>query len=222
MESQEDEIEKKHHLLLEKFLEKGDINSFKKMLNIQANLKQKPKYVSLIHSLKSNHNYKKYNSNNYLKTEEYSPLDIYSGYSKYENSSFLDRKLPFKDPEYNNNCLKGNYKSYSRKFDRIKMNWAKRRGISYENFQVPKLDSFIKNHNKLLDGNLFGKENDEKIISENELLKRNKDIMNNYMDNIRLSQSLKLPKIDYSNNHKRKNSNNYSLNFSNINNYINA
>ena len=102
------------------------------------------------------------------------------------------------------------------------MNWAKRRGISYENFQVPKLDSFIKNHNKLLDGNLFGKENDEKIISENELLKRNKDIMNNYMDNIRLSQSLKLPKIDYSNNHKRKNSNNYSLNFSNINNYINA
>ena len=79
------------------------------MLNIQANLKQKPKYVSLIHSLKSNQ--KKYNSNNYLKTEEYSPLDIYSGYSKYENSSFLDRKLPFKDPEYNNNCLKGNYKS---------------------------------------------------------------------------------------------------------------
>ena len=81
------------------------------MLNIQANLKQKPKYVSLILSLKWNHNYKKYNSKNYLKTEEYSPLDIYSGYSKYENSSFLDRKLPFKDPEYNNNCLKGNYKS---------------------------------------------------------------------------------------------------------------
>ena len=44
METQEDEIEKKHHLLLEKFLEKGDINSFKKMLNIQANLKQKPKH----------------------------------------------------------------------------------------------------------------------------------------------------------------------------------
>ena len=93
MESQEDEIEKKHHLLLEKFLEKGDINSFKKMLNIQTNLKQKPKNVSLIHSLKSNNNYKKYNSNNYLKTEEYSPLDIYSGYSKYESSSYLDRKL---------------------------------------------------------------------------------------------------------------------------------
>ena len=52
METQEDETEKKHHLLLEKFLEKGDINSFKKMLNIQANLKQKPKYVSLILSLK--------------------------------------------------------------------------------------------------------------------------------------------------------------------------
>ena len=37
METQEDETEKKHHLLLEKFLEKWDINSFKKMLNIQAN-----------------------------------------------------------------------------------------------------------------------------------------------------------------------------------------
>ena len=212
METQEDEIEKKHHLLLEKFLEKGDINSFKKMLNIQTNLKQKPKNVSLIHSLKSNNNYKKYNSNNYLKTEEYSPLDIYSGYSKYESSSYLDRKLPFKDSEYSYNCLKGNYKSYSRKFDRIKMNWAKRRGISYENFQVPKLDSFIKNHNKLLDGNLFGKENNENIIYENELLRRNKDIMNNYMDSIRLSQSLKLPKIDNSYNHNRNNSNNYTLN----------
>ena len=79
---------------------------------------------------------------------------------------FLDRKLPFKDPEYNNKCLKVNYKSYSRKFNRIKMNSAKRRGISYENFQVPKLDSFIKKQNKLLNGNLFGKENNEKIISE--------------------------------------------------------
>ena len=46
------------------------------------------------------------------------------------------------------------------------MNSAKRRGISYENFQVPKLDSFIKKQNKLLNGNLFGKENNEKIISE--------------------------------------------------------
>ena len=82
-------IEKKYLLLLEKFLENGDINSFKKMLNIQANLKQKPKYVSLILSLKWNHNYKKYNSKNYLKTEEYSPLDLYSGYTKYENSLFL-------------------------------------------------------------------------------------------------------------------------------------
>ena len=52
MDNQEDEIEKKHHLLLEKFIEKGDINSFKKMLNIQANLKQKSKYVNTIHSLK--------------------------------------------------------------------------------------------------------------------------------------------------------------------------
>ena len=96
------------------------------------------------------------------------------------------------------------------------MNWAKRRGISNENFQVPKLDTFIKNQNKLLDGNLFGKENNEKIISENELLKRNKDIMNNYMDNIRFSQSLKLPKID-SSSYNRNNSNNYTLNYSNIN-----
>ena len=42
------------------------------------------------------------------------------------------------------------------------------------------------------------------------------------MYNISLSQSLKLLKIDYSYNHKRKNSNNYTLNYSNINNYINA
>ena len=122
MENEEDEIEKKHHILLEKFLSKGDINSFRKMLNIQTIKKEKSQKLSIVNQIKSNNNSKIYrnNNHNYLNTENFSPLNIYSGFSKYENFN-TDRKLPFQNSE-NKNCLKGNCKSYSMQFNSIKMN----------------------------------------------------------------------------------------------------
>ena len=69
MENEENEIEKKHHLLLEKFLTKGDINSFRKMLSMDTNPKPKVKNNNLVRSLKSNpgYLYRKYNNpNNYI------------------------------------------------------------------------------------------------------------------------------------------------------------
>ena len=220
MENEEDEIEKKHHMLLEKFLSKGDINSFRKMLNIETNPKpQKSKGINLIRSVKTNPGYlyrKFHNDQNYVKTEDYSPLNVYSGYSKYENYS-LDRKSPFKDPDYKDKCLKGNYKSYSMKFDTMKKNWAKRRGISYEHFQVPKIETYKKNQNKLLDGNSLGIiSNEFENNYEDEIIRKNNEIMSNNMDNIKYSQSLKLPRI-HSFNPNRNNNNNNNFNYSNMN-----
>ena len=79
MENEEDEIEKKHHILLEKFLSKGDINSFRKMLNIQTIKKEKSQKLSIVNQIKSNNNSKIYrnNNHNYLNTENFSPLNIY-------------------------------------------------------------------------------------------------------------------------------------------------
>ena len=224
MENEENEIEKKHHLLLEKFLTKGDINSFRKMLSMDTNPKPKAKNNNLIRSLKSNpgYLYKKFSNNqNYVKTDDYSPLNVYSGYSKYDDYN-LDRKSPFKDPDYKEKCLKGNYKVYSMKFNRMKMNWAKRRGIAYEDFQVPKIESYHKHQNKLLDGNSLGLRSMEIDVysPEDELIKRNNEIMNNYLENnnIRYSQSLKLPRINSYGNPNRISSNN-NLNNNYINNY---
>ena len=102
------------------------------------------------------------------------------------------------------------------KFDTMKKNWAKRRGISYENFQVPKIESYKKHQNKLLDGNSLG------IISteidnnyEDEIIRKNNEIMSNYMDNIRYSHSLKLPRIHSFNPNNNNNNNNF--NYSNVN-----
>ena len=215
MENEEDEIEKKHHILLEKFLTKGDINSFRKMLNIQTIKKEKSQKLSLVNQIKSNNNSKIYrnNNHNYLNTENFSPLNIYSGFSKYENFN-TDRKLPFQNLE-KKNCLKGNYKSYSMKFNRIKMNWAKRKGISFENFQIPKIESFDKKK-KIIDGNLFGTNIiSDNFINEDFSIEKNNDIYNNYLNDYKISKSIKLPKVHHRNISNNINESN-TYNLSNI------
>ena len=46
------------------------------------------------------------------------------------------------DPEYKSKSMKGNYKWGLMRFNMMKLNWAKRRGVSIENFELPKLESF--------------------------------------------------------------------------------
>ena len=49
------------------------------------------------------------------------------------------------DPDYKDKCMKGNYKWGSMKFQMMKLNLAKRKGIPLDDFEMPKIADRRKN-----------------------------------------------------------------------------
>ena len=133
--------EKKANNLLENFLSNGNYNSFKKMLIIEPNKKTRLMKSKLPKQLSINKDYKK---KTYSKTENLSsPLIENEKNSNYGyKEMILERHLDYVDAKYRNKCLKGNYENYYMNYNHMKQNWAKRKGISYDNFQIPKINSY--------------------------------------------------------------------------------
>ena len=126
-----------------------------------------------------------------------------------------EKKQEQNDPELKEKSMKGNYKWASMKFDIMKMNWAKRKGISYDKFQVPKKENYIKRDSVKIDGGIINGNNNyidfDNPTPEDVMLSKNAEIINNYLNNnILHSKSLKLPKIHFGNSHS--NHNNVNLN----------
>ena len=82
---------------------------------------------------------------NFIRTNQLNYLLVLSCICFIVSSEISNFKLDFhnvlQDPEYRDKCMKGNYKWASMKFQQIKSNLAKRKGISIENFQMPKIYS---------------------------------------------------------------------------------
>jgi hypothetical protein len=122
------------------------------MLNIEPNKIVKNTFLT-INKTKPIRLYKKLNRHQHMKTELSDNFSFNNNESyNYNNSGniLLERHLDYTDPKYKNKCMKGNYETYSKKFNLMKMNLAKRKGISLENFEIPKNDSLIKNFNENL------------------------------------------------------------------------
>ena len=62
--------------------------------------------------------------------------------------------------------MKGNYKWGQMKFERMKMNLAKRYGIDYQNFQIPKAQNTKKTSNVDINGDIIP-ENQNKLSKSN-------------------------------------------------------
>ena len=132
--------------LLEKFLEKGDKSAFRKMLNMNlttSNIeKKKEAETKRKFFFKSFKNKKpSYYYNNISKNFHF---DSYSNsiFNPNEINSFkLDFHNVIQDPEFKDKCMRGNYKWGSMKFQQMKANLAKRKGIPIENLQMPKIFS---------------------------------------------------------------------------------
>ena len=196
--------------LLENFITNNNISSFKKMLSFnpikekkQEQKKTKTKTTEKLRSntLKQVNKYNNIISKNSL--TQNNQLDTFK----------LNRYSIFNDPELKEKSMKGNYKWASMKFDIMKMNWAKRKGISYEKFQVPKKENYIKRDSVKIDGGIINGNNNyddfDNPTPEDIMLSKNSEIINNYLNNhILHSKSLKLPKIHFGNNHSNKNNNN--------------
>ena len=197
MNFDDDEKEKKHHILLENFLLKGNLNAFKKMLNIEPNKISKNTFFNTSKT-KPIRLYKKLNRHQHMKTELSDNFSFNNNESyNYNNSCniILERHLDYADPKYKNKCMKGNYETYSKKFNLMKMNLAKRKGISLDNLQIPKNETFI---NQIYERQLNGND----IIKNKEILyamtieeifpHKKKDYINKY--NIELDD-LQFPQI---------------------------
>ena len=158
MHKNDDENYDRQTELLEKFLSKNDRSAFQKILNmniISNNEKDKEKgrFRNRSHLLKSmkakppsyyydqfqmNDGHPNYNLN--VKNTDLYKFNYDNNFKENQISNFkLDFRNILQDPEYKDKCWKGNNKWGSMKFQMIKLNLAKRKGIPIDNFQMPKL-----------------------------------------------------------------------------------
>ena len=146
-----------HSSLVEKFITKCDKNAFRKMLNMNLNSisakleKQKENLIKREQFLKSmrtkipQHSY--FNIDNHYNKN-------YNTFNKNEISNFrLDLHNFIRDPEYQNKCMKGNYKWATLRFQQMKVNLAKRKGIPVEDLKMPKIWTNKKQFKMEMNGN---------------------------------------------------------------------
>ena len=154
-------------LLYERFIQKSNLKDFdkmKKLSDINSNNykitdKRNFNLKNLFHSYRyENPSYEIYNKIKHMKSNDYISNnennddinDLRNSYTPNELSNFkLDYKNIIYDPEYKNKCLKGNYKWGNMKFNMQKLNMAKRRGISVEDFKLNKIDKKLNKKNTM-------------------------------------------------------------------------
>ena len=148
MNNNDDEYYERQTELLEQFLSKNDRGAFQKMLNMNINPssdkeKEQKKRPDFMKSMK-NKSPSKYYDYFHMRRPSYSNNnDLYNHHHDYNDNQINDFKIDFhniiQDPEYKDKAMKGNYKWGSMKFNLIKLNLAKRRGVSIENLHLPKI-----------------------------------------------------------------------------------
>ena len=180
-----------HTDLVEKFISKGDKTAFKKMLNMnltnnnnklekqKENLIKKQQFMNSMKQKKPSYYYNNLHINHFN--------DNYKAFNPNEINSFkLDFHNLLQDPEYKDKCMKGNYKWGNMKFQMMKANLAKRKGIPIEELKMPKIWSKKKSSNMEMNGNF---------------------IINNNIDNYKKFNSMNI-KVNL----KEDNKNGYSMN----------
>ena len=150
MNKDEDDYYEKQTKLLEKFLSKNDKIAFMKMLNMNVNpnvdkekeQKKRPEFMKSMKNKHPSHYYDYF----HMRQPTYNSTndnDIFNHNHNYRENEINNFKIDFhniiQDPQYRDKSMKGNYKWGSMKFNMIKLNLAKRRGIPIENFQMRKI-----------------------------------------------------------------------------------
>jgi len=170
IDEEEEDPEKKHHDLVENFLKHNDLRLFRKMFNEKPAIKKRN--TNTFKSKLSGNIHKNFTYNPHYTQNNYD--NFYENYNKFQSDKdlenfHLDRYNNFADPEFKDKNMKGNYKWGQMKFERMKMNWAKRYGIDYHNFQIPKVYTLKKSMNVNINGDIIPE-------TQNKLSKSNNNI----------------------------------------------
>ena len=184
-----------HSNLVEKFIVNCDKVAFRKMLNMDLNStnnkieKQRENIIKRQQFLKSVRTripqHPHFHKDNYYSQN-------YNTFKKDEISNFrLDLHNFIRDPEYKNKCMKGNYKWATLKFQQMKVNLAKRKGIPVEDLKMPKIWTNKRNINMEMNGNSIKRNNN--MIKKYESVKIRENSKNNYSFN-KYAKALKTKK----------------------------
>ena len=203
-----------HSDLVEKFISNGDKIAFKKMLNMnlnnnidklekkKENLIRKKEFLKSMRAKKPPFYYNNFPLNNFADNHRTFKVDEINNYK-------LDFHNILQDPEYKDKCMKGNYKWANMKFQMMKANLAKRKGISVDEFKMPKIWSKKRSSNMEMNGNNII--NSGKMKSFNKKLNLKEDNKNSYTMN---KYTTKIPNINkkmdeyYKRQYSQKNNNN--------------
>ena len=215
MHKNDDDYYDRQTELLEKFLSKNDRSAFQKILNMNIlsnsdKEKEKGRFRNKSHLLKSMKTkpspyYDHFHMNNgqpnynlYVNNTELYNYNYNNNYKDNQVSSFkLDFHNILQDPDYKDKCMKGNYKWGSMKFQMIKLNLAKRRGVSIDNLEMPKITERKRNHMEM-NGHLIM---DNNPLAKSVNLTRKNTVNNNTIGN---NYRIKLGKINSSDIIKRQ------------------
>ena len=207
MHKNDDDYYDRQTELLEKFLSKNDRSAFQKILNMNIisnsdKEKEKGRFRNKSHLLKSMKTkpspyYDHFHMNNvqpnynlYVNNTELYNYNYNNNYKDNQVSSFkLDFHNILQDPDYKDKCMKGNYKWGSMKFQMIKLNLAKRRGVSIDNLEMPKITERKRNHMEM-NGHLIM---DNNPLAKSVNLTRKNTVNNNTIGN---NYRIKLGKIN--------------------------
>ena len=186
-----------HSDLVERFILNGDKTAFKKMLNMNINSnnnkleKQKENLIKkqqFMKSIKSKSKKPSFYYNNFY-LNHFS--DNHKTFKPDEINNFkLDFHNILQDPEYKDKCMKGNNKWVNMRFQLMKANLAKRRGISIDQLKMPKIWSKKISTNK--ENALNNIENYGKFNSMNKKLNMKENNKNSYTMN---KYTSKMPNI---------------------------
>jgi len=155
----------KQKLFFERFIENSDLKDFNKMKKLsdynnyyypespkkKFNVKnlfhsyefEHPSYEIIYKSIKNNSNIP--DNNDYLKEN-----DIQKSYTPNEINNYkLDIRNVFYDPEYKSKCLKVNNNWVNIKYNMLKCNMAKRRGVPFNDLKMNKIDKNVKKKNTM-------------------------------------------------------------------------
>jgi hypothetical protein len=164
------------------------------MLNLEPHKMKRNKNKIFINNIQTTKLNQINKNHNYLKISNI--LNLNEDLSKYDYEPyFLKRHFDFVDERYRDKSLRGNYESYSMNYSKIKKNLAKRKGISYDNFQIPKIESYKKNiQDKQYYGYVFKNKEIINAITPDDIVQRKyQDFINSF--NLNLKKTYIFPKI---------------------------
>ena len=175
--------------LFERFIENSNLKDFDKIKKLSDNnynynhFNKNFDVKNLFHSYKyENPSYEIFkkikNINSFDNNSNENFIDLRNSYTPIEINNFkIDFRKIYIDPEYKNKCLKGNYKWGNMKFNLQKINMAKRRGISFEDLKMNKIDKNLKKMNTMeINGRMIIQNNNHHINKEYNNVNQNDNI----------------------------------------------